>query len=175
MSKTYYKDVRAKAKTGDVVMVEGSGLISILIRMFTGEKISHIGMLVWIGEALFVAEFKEFKGFRLLPASLWIDDCFEEGSNVYYGRAPAMVRDNHETISASIFNYRAQSYGYLSLLKIFFAQLFRVNIKIRRLVCSTFVQKMWSHEGYRFDRNADPGDYIELCDYVSRVNEPPSI
>lgn len=172
MSKQKYLDVRAKAKTGDVLMVEGRGLISILIRMFTGEKISHIGLLVWIGEALFVAEFREFKGFQLLPASLWVDDCFEDGSNVYYGRAPSEVRDNSETISKSVFNYRAQPYGYASLFKILAAQIFRINIGLRRLVCSTFVQKMWMSEGYVFERNSDPGDYVELCDYVSKVHGP---
>jgi len=64
---------------------------------------------------------------------------------------------------AAALRYRDRGYGYLSLLKVWLAQVTRLNAPVRTLVCSTFVQRCWQAAGYRFRRTADPGDYLELC------------
>ena len=155
-----YAHVRAKARTGDVLGIEGKSLISRLIRGFTGGTLSHVGTLVWLGNGLFVAEFREFKGFQILPASLWVKDAQENGDNVYFMKAPAAVHEAN--LEKHIFDYRAEPYGYLSLVKIWLAQLFNVKISVRRKVCSTFVQTMWERAGAVFKRTADPSDFLQM-------------
>jgi len=158
-----YSQMRQVAHTGDVLLVEGQGWVSRLIRMLTGQNISHVAVLVWIGNALWVAEMKEFFGYRLRPASLWVEDTLP-GAVVYYGEAPVVVQmaggdmDAHDVI----FFYRNRRYSYRSLVRVWWAQVRRKKIE-SGLVCSTFVQKVWEASGMTFKQTADPGDYMRLC------------
>jgi hypothetical protein len=159
--------MRDKALSGDVLLVEGRGLVSRLIRALTGQNISHVAMLLWIGETLWVAEMKEFTGYRLRPASLWVADAMQS-SVIYYGFAPAEVKA--EQVKDSAFKFRNEKYSYLSLLKVWLAQLLRKKTNAG-LVCSTFVQRCWEACGVEFKQTADPGDYMRLCTYTTALRE----
>jgi len=47
-----YSELAATAKTGDIVLFEGVSLFSKLVRIFTGSRFSHIGMIYRHPEAL---------------------------------------------------------------------------------------------------------------------------
>jgi len=158
-----YAEMRQVAHTGDVLLVEGQGWVSRLIRMLTGQNISHVAVLVWFGNTLWVAEMKEFFGYRLRPASLWVEDTLP-GAVVYYGEAPVIVQtagDDMDSFSV-ITSYRNRRYSYRSLFLVWWAQVRRKKIE-SGLVCSTFVQKVWESCGKKFNQTADPGDYMRLC------------
>ncbi len=162
-----YQELRATACDGDVLLVEGRGWVSALIRALTGQSISHVAVLLWFDEHLFVAEMKEFHGYRLRPASLWVDDSLASGS-VYYGAAPRAVVEDGDGIIAAALSYRNHRYSYVSLLSVWLAQIFRRRLS-GGLVCSTFVQRIWETCGYHFDQTADPGDYLRMCEFVLPV------
>ncbi len=166
-----YSDVRGKARTGDVLLVQSTGVIGRLIRALTGESFSHVAMLLWIEDSLFVSEFVEFRGYQLLPASLWVGDRLQQGDKVSYGIAPETVRLNSESIQSKALVFRKGRYGYLSLIKIWLSQLFRVKIKTRRFVCSSYVGRMWSYAGFDTARTPDPGDFLEYCQSTSPITE----
>lgn len=168
-----YSDIRGIAKTGDVLLVEGRGFVSQLIRAVTGQSMSHVAVLVWFGETLWVAEMKEFFGYRLRPASLWIEDALV-GGNVYFGEAPQAVRlatdHQNKIVLDALFSYRNTRYSYAALVTVWWAQIRRKKLAAG-LVCSTFVQRVWEATGYEFRQTADPGDYVRLCESVSVIKE----
>lgn len=45
-----YHEIRKELKTGDLVLFSGSGLVSNIIKAFTGSRWSHIGMVVMLQE-----------------------------------------------------------------------------------------------------------------------------
>ncbi len=47
MSMTF-EELKLKAKTGDVISFRGNSLLSTLLKIYTGEAISHIGFVVWL-------------------------------------------------------------------------------------------------------------------------------
>lgn len=49
-----YSDIRESLKTGDIVLFSGSGLVSNLIKLATGSKWSHVGMVLKLDEYDFV-------------------------------------------------------------------------------------------------------------------------
>ena len=130
------------------------------------KNISHVAMLVWIEGGLWVAEMKEFVGYRLRPASVWVKD---QGDNqVYYGVCPEPIRGKHQIVDAAL-SYRASKYGYLSLIKVWWAQITRKKISVKYLVCSTFIERCWTMAGFTFDQTADPGDYMHLCETTTPI------
>lgn len=157
--------MRDIALSGDVLMVEGRGVISALIRAFTGQQISHVALLIWITDTLWVAEMKEGIGYRLLPASLWVEDVQASGATVYYGSAPEAVLKRPFDLVEAVLNYRQRRYSYRSLIPIWWAQITRSKQTVG-LVCSTFVQRIWESAGMVFEQTADPGDYMRLCTQV---------
>lgn len=165
-----YPELRAKAKSGDVILLEGNGFVSKIIRAATGQSISHIAVLVWLADGLFIAEMVEGVGFQLSPASQRIPAL---KGIVYFGAAPKVVQDQHGKVVQCVIGYRAdkkkQKYGYASLLKVWWAQLWHKEYKTRQKVCSTFVQEIWECCGFNFAQTADPGDYVGLCQYISKV------
>jgi len=166
-----YQDVRQSIETGDVFLVEGRSIISKIIRAFTGESYSHVGLLIWIGDTLWVAEYKEFIGFRFVPASLWIEDVHTAGARAWLGRAPAVVTMDPPTVYKTALKWRGGRYGYLSLGKIWISQLFNLNLTTRRLVCSTFVQKCWESVGIKFFKTADPGDIATTSGSLTLIHK----
>ena len=157
-----YLAMRQVALNGDVLMVEGRGLFSTLIRVLTGQQISHVALLVWIDTTLWVAEMKEGIGYRLQPASLWVEDVLASGATLYYGTAPEQVLKRPADVRVEVLKHRQESYSYWSLLPVWWAQITRRQITAG-LVCSTFVQRIWEKTEYRFSQTADPGDFLRLC------------
>lgn len=164
-----YSDLRINVVTGDIAMVSGFGLISKIIRALTGEKISHIAMFVWLGDGLFVVEFKEFKGFRLMPASIWVEDVQAKGNQVFYGQAPHSVREASSEIARSVFRWRHKHYGYLSLPKIWWSKITNKPQNVNRVVCSTYVADMWG-DYYKFPYTPSPGSFMEYCEYSALIS-----
>ena len=164
-----YSEMRLAAKTGDILLVEGKGFFSRLVRVVTGESISHVALLFWLDGGLFVAEMIEGKGYQILPASQW----FPAAGPVLFGCAPQVVQDLPKTILRTIAKYRdnkkQQRYGYCSLLKVWWAQVTGKQIKVHQRVCSTFVQDVWEQCGFHFKQTADPGDYLGLCRFISAM------
>lgn len=178
-----YSELRDQAETGDVLMVEGRGLISLIIRMFTAEKLSHVGVLCWLDDqktCLVVVEMKEFLGWRINRASDWIEDVFDDGNNVYFGKAPKTVSD-YEAIHQYLFKRRKLKYDYFGLIKIWWSQLrrkgFRKAIDERTAeVCSTFAAGAWGAGNWlKPDKDFDPGDFFEYAQWTSIVRLDPII
>lgn len=165
-----YSDLREIAKTGDIILLEGTGIVSRIIRVLTGQSISHVAALFWLDGGLFIAEMVEGVGYQIVPASQRLSAM---KGIVYFGSAPKVVQDATDSIMGVICSYRTdktkQGYGYLSLIKVWWAQIRRKPYRTRGKVCSTFVQELWESAGYHFDQLADPGDYVRRCRYVARL------
>jgi len=166
-----YAEVRERAKNGDVLLLEGSGFVSKFIRVFTGQSISHVAALVWLEDGLFIAEMIEGTGYQLKPASERIKGY---KGIVYFGEAPKVIHDNPDCVKSKILAYRAdkskQEYGYFSLLSVWWAQIRHEQMKVKKKVCSTFIQEIWEGCGYKFKQLADPGDYVNLCQSIAKID-----
>jgi len=136
-----YKDLRRKAKDGDLLLVEGRGIVSRIIRALTGQNFSHVAILVWIDGGLVVVE----------------------------GLAPTEIEGHREQARIAAVRLRGEKYGYLSLFGVWLSQFTGWNKKSGGLVCSTAVRRVWNACGYRFDQTPDPGDFVRLCVYVSKI------
>lgn len=165
----HYREMRDKACNGDVLLLEGHGWVGTLIRVLTGQSFSHVALLLWIDNGLWVAEMKELHGYRLMPASHWLENTMH-GAHVYWGAAPDMVRTRHIVVKEEAFKYRNQRYSYISLFTVWLSQILRRKVA-SKLVCSTFVQRVWSACGFQFEQTPDPGDYLHLCSSVTRLAE----
>lgn len=161
-----YAEIREQAIDGDVMLVEGRGFVSRFIRAFTGQNISHVAILIWINNGLYVVEMKERIGFRMMPASQWVK---QAGHILYYGKAPDGVRTYPQIARQAALKLRGEKYGYLSLFGVWLSQFSGKNRKGRQLVCSTAIQRVWNACGYRFDQTPDPGDFVRLCQFVSKL------
>ncbi len=155
-----YQQMRQVAQDGDLIMVESRSTVGVLIRLLTAQQFSHVAMLVWIGDGLFVAEMREFSGYQLTPASQWVADTCAKDASIYYGQAPRNVRGCAH-VRAVVERYRRERprYSYLTLISVWLSQLFRRRMP-GLLVCSTFVQRVWEKCGHTFAQLTDPGDYL---------------
>lgn len=165
-----YSGIREIAKTGDLLLVNGDTFVSKLIRYFTEESFSHVAMLFWLDKNLFVAEMIEGVGFRISPASQWVNLV---GGEIYYGESPSEVNCDELIIDKKILSYRAdlkkQEYGYLSLILIYISQYTGLKVNSAKKVCSTFVQDIWESCGVKFDRMSDPGDFEDFCTKIIKL------
>jgi len=165
-----YLDERPHIQSGDLLLCEGKGFVSTLIKMLTAQQISHVAVFIWINETLWVAEMKEFVGYRLRPASLWIDDYLRSKSgNLYIGYAPEKVYQQPDVARELAFHYRESKYGYLSLFRVWWHQLTGKRRRTRGIVCSTFVARIWEACGVKFSQTPAPGEFLRMCRFVSRV------
>jgi hypothetical protein len=163
-----YDWLRDEAHNGDVLLVEGRGLIGTGIRMLTGQQFSHVAMLLWLDDAtLWVVEMKEGLGYRITPASQWVPEkC--DGARLYFGRAPLKVTAAPDLVRTTALQYRGHRYSYWTLATTWVSQILRRPLP-NGLVCSTFVQRVWAACGVRFLQTADPGDYMHLANDVTSI------
>jgi len=163
-----YVEQRTSILTGDLLLVEGKGLASVLIRVFTGQQVSHVGMFVWIENGLFVAEMRG-KGFSLEPASQRVIEELRK-AHLYHGVADDRVHRDRKVVVDMIMRARAEKpdYSYFTLVKVWLSQIFKRKMP-GALVCSTFVQHIWSMCGVPFAQTADPGDFMHACQSVVPV------
>ena len=169
-----YSEMRATAKTGDVILVEGRSFVSRLIRGATGQSISHVGMLMWLGDGnLFMPEQREFKAFRLSRASDRLQQDMRD-CRVYYGAAPLQVREwidaHDDELVEAVFATRNGRYGYLELGSVLWSQWTQRDSRSKRLVCSTWVQRLWELSDWRYPQAPDPGDYLDACSSVHSLD-----
>ncbi|ACL71527.1 hypothetical protein Tgr7_0429 [Thioalkalivibrio sulfidiphilus HL-EbGr7] len=163
-----YPFLREHARSGDVLLVRGRGLGSLLIRVLTGESVSHVAALIWLDGALWVAEIRESRGYVLTPASLWIPDRLEGGANLWWGQMPWCIGDE-TAIEHAALHYRHRRYGYLSLLRVWLHQFLRIRRRTIGLVCSTFVARLWEEAGYEWRTTPTPGAFMAACRSLRRV------
>lgn len=161
-----YAFMRKQVKTGDVLIVRGTGIISRLVRTFTGESYSHVALLVWEKDGLHVFEFVEGVGFQSMPTSEWLRR--RRKQKLYLGVAPKVLGDHAGKIKAAAVKYRngsvmSRMYGYFSLVKVWLSQKIGKKIPVHQRVCSTFVQECWSAGFFSLKRTADPGDIADAC------------
>lgn len=159
-----YANLRARAATGDLILLEARHLVGILVRVLTGQQISHVALLVWIDEGLWIAEMRN-AGFSLAPASQRLPEMACEGP-LYWGRAPAAVQMVTSAVARTILGFRGARYSWWSLVAVWVAQLLRRHMP-SRLVCSTLVERAWASAGMTFRQTPDPGDFMRYCDSVS--------
>lgn len=155
-----YEEVRERVKTGDVALVEGMLPGSVGIRVLTGQQISHVGLFIWQEDGLWVYEFTGRTGFRAVPASQWVKE--HERDKLYWGRAPRVIRDNPEAVVQAAQSFRGGKYSFWTLVTVWWAQILRRPVK-GKIVCSTFVQKVWEALKYHFSQTPDPGDFMRHC------------
>lgn len=161
-----YKAIRKQMESGDVLMVKGKGPISRLIRAFSGESISHIAYLIRRPEGLFVAEMKEGKGFRFIPASQWGKE--NAGREILWGKFPGIARGQlcHEDY---VMSQREKPYSYWTLVTVWLAQWGLWKLP-GNAVCSTFAQRGWLHCGFdKIPGLADPGEFLNYARDINRV------
>lgn len=171
-----YRDIRNTAVSGDALILEGRGIAGgLAIRILTGQRASHVALLVWIDEGLYVAEMVGTRGgYVLSPASERVPEMVAQG-RLYYGQAPAVVRERSEQMAEKILSYRPQRdgdttpYSWWSLVTVWISQVLRRRLP-SMLVCSTLVDRVWGACGYRFVQTPDPGDVDAACQYTARVS-----
>lgn len=161
-----YSLVRDSAATGDLLLLEGSGPVGVFIRVATGQQISHVAMLVWINEGLWVAEMRN-SGYSLTPASQRVPEMLEQGI-VYWGKAPNRVRIRPILIQKRALSFRGERYSWWSLAAVWCAQVFKRTLP-RSLVCSTFIEEVWQAAGWDFSQTPDPGDFMSMCQSVTAI------
>ena len=166
-----YRQIRANARNGDVLMVSGSGPISLMIRAATFSRMSHVALLLWIDEGLWVFEAKEFQGLRFMPASLYVKDAIDSNTGIYFGLAPYVVHTAGNIVYDTAMNYRKASYGYRALFSVLAAQLasrwFKgVKVDSDAVVCSILIQRVWEACGHDFSRLMSPGMFTDECRYT---------
>lgn len=156
-----YQTFRDRASTGDVLLLEGSDLAGRFVRVLTGQQISHVALLLWLDDGLWVAEMRN-SGYSLMPASQRVPD-MAAGAQVYWGKAPMQVRLRSREITDKALSFRGSRYSWWSLITVWAAQIFRRQMP-GRLVCSTLVERAWASGAYMFSQTPDPGDFMRLCE-----------
>ncbi len=169
-----YDQIRSKIQTGDIFGVEGRGIVGTLIRVLTGQQLSHVAMLINKGvDGIWVAEFVEGKGYQMLPASVWLSQRVGKKHFLYWGSAPVIVRRHRGLVKRFIGQFRPENhntgYSYLTLLRVWWSQLTRKK-RSGAYVCSTFAQRAWESAGYdKFEQLADPGDFMRHCKSITHL------
>jgi hypothetical protein len=82
-----YAEARSQIKTGDVLMFQGTQLISYLIRWGSRSRYSHAGLAVWWTDRLFVIH-SILHGVQLQPVSVAVDAY--DGQVDWYGVKPEL-------------------------------------------------------------------------------------
>jgi hypothetical protein len=68
-SKEQYERKRSDIKNGDIIAFSGVGIIGKIIRMFTGETYSHVGIAWVVGNRIFIVEALDGRGVVMRPLS----------------------------------------------------------------------------------------------------------
>lgn len=157
-----YSVMRRLAKPGDIVATSSNKFN--FIQFATKEKYKHVGMLVWLDDGLFVAEYT-FPGYRIIPASQWIEA--NKKYTITFGLAPKKVRADPDGVRSEILRLRdaprsERRYAWWHLPLTWLSQIFYMNLEIDQ-ICSAFVQRVWKNSDYVLLKSADPGDIVRHC------------
>ena len=165
----FYENIRAHAKDGDVLLVSSTSAVGLAIRAATFGKMSHVATFLWIDDGLWIYEAREFVGIIFKPASLYIRDCLEEGTNIYFGRSPEMVRAKPHVVYDAAMSHRKGTYGYRALGIVLLSQILDRPIETDAIVCSILAQRMWEATGVKFERLCSPQMFTDYCQSVTRI------
>jgi hypothetical protein len=163
-------NIQTDSQTGDLLLVEGNGLFAILIRVLTGQQISHVAVLTRSPQQGLRVWDMTFK-YGCCDWSLkdWLE-IYGKTGYVYLGQAPAGVRRCPGEVLQAVTALRGSKYRWIDLPKVWLAQILRKRVPARGF-CSALIQKAWEASGFLFSQTADPGDFVRLCRSLSIVDE----
>jgi len=178
-----YSDIRDHAETGDMLVVQGNGFVSKLIRVFTGQSFSHVAVLTQIDTektCLMIVEMREFRGWNCDRASGWFSDRIDEKSNVFFVKRPKEATDT-DAMFDYLWSRRKLKYDYFGLLKVWWSAIrkkgFRKGMNERSSeVCSTFAIGCSIIGGWeKPDMDFNPGQIMNIGDWMAPVIPDPVI
>lgn len=79
-----YEDARKLIRTGDVLTFSGSWFFSKLIRWWTDQPVSHVGLAIWLKGRLCILESLESHGVRIVPLSVVMPQYLATGHKVFW-------------------------------------------------------------------------------------------
>lgn len=164
-----YSHIREQLQDGDIALLTGSNLFSLLVRIFSAGSYSHVAVFFWEDNALYVSEVREFAGHRITHASTWIDEQLTRGSNIKIGLAPSRIRDN-EWVGEFIRTNRTKikRYSWWMLPVVWLSRVTNIRLAGNNgFICSHYVQKAWKHEG----ASLLPSNFEPLCDQTFNITE----
>jgi hypothetical protein len=147
-----YYSLRERIITGDVFLTANPALFSRLIRFFTRSQVSHVGIFLWIGKRLFIAEAIEGSGVILSLASSRI----HKEEKCWAGRIPH--NQKKWKIEENIFNSLGKKYDMSGALISKFEKSDRESF-----FCSEFVEFCLGLEKGETKRGTTPDDIARLC------------
>ena len=74
MTNITYSQAKSLIKEGDVLLFQGKGMLSWLIKRYGSGVHSHVGIAHWDGKHLQCVEFREFKGGRSISLKSQVDE-----------------------------------------------------------------------------------------------------
>lgn len=152
-------------QTGDVLMLEGRGLVSRLIMVATGQQVSHVALIVRFEDRVYVRECKKLKQYTSSSLEKWLGE--NKDKTIYFGMAAFSPEERYAIQKASV--RMATTESRLPRFVLLAAYMMRLKIKAVQLVCSRYVQACWETGGFVFDGIAMPGDFLRNCIAASRV------
>ncbi len=163
---------KAGIKTGDLLLVDGEGLVSEIIEVVTGGHLSHVGVFFWEDGQLKLAEMWEPAGYQDNLASVRLPQIV---GKMYLGTAPDLVYDDLENVLAVVTEYRTDksldAYGFSTLAEVAACDDLRAKISPYSVqaVCSVFAQRVWMKCGVKFDTLLSPSDMGCHCKTVIAI------
>ena len=188
--KMKYLKVREKINTGDILICQGTWLLSKLIRLVTWQKASHVGIAIWITinggkKRLCMFEAMEGKDVRIIPLHDALKNKYwSSGGKMWWHKIKDSNISGHEIAN---FYLQHWSDGYadkrqfiLILLPIF--QWIRnffgwsVDTNPDRWHCSEIATRSLMEQGYEHNKDSaltTPGDVADFdCLYDGVLIEP---
>ncbi len=113
-----YEEAKKYIKDGDVLTFAGSWRMSRLIRFWTGQKVSHVGIAIWLRfgqeteDRLCVLESMEPGGVRIIPLSM----ALKESNAVYWQKLDSALVDAHEALGWAIQQWGGKYASWLQFL-----------------------------------------------------------
>ena len=185
--KIKYNEAKDLLQEGDILLFRGKGLISFLIKRYTGGVHSHVALASKCNDTWMCVEFREFKGGRSVALESQIQgndnvDVFRPVNSISYQEMNENGDINNiekfytpetaESMTQDIIKWTGQPYGWKNIFKMFlkfvpFVRLFKQNINDNDIaeakVCSTAVAVALRKEfmdpvPYLADEKVSPAD-----------------
>lgn len=148
-----YVEYRTTIESGDVFFTYSPKPFSRLIRWWTGSKISHVGVFLWIENRLFIVEMLEGRDCIMIPAS-------NRFKNVdFYHWKPFVCRTVLEDFTSEVLeDVGTVKYSIWLAVKSFF-----IITKSSQSFCSASVAR-WLNMGFDLQtRGIMPNDIVNRC------------
>ena len=178
------RDTLFNIRTGDALFVKGrTGLMSWVIRFFSGAHFIHSAVAVRLDGKLYVVESKYSRSFsyQLTPIEWWLARHGHE--QLYVGKMPEenCQRDTRSLIKNIVMDAQEslRTYEICWVMAVYFLQVwlkrcrpqFKTAFKGRRpLICSTLVQEAWERAGV-----IPEGEYMTPAMLANRLGGEPAL